>query len=123
MNCDIAQMRWVEVHIAAAAVIVSQARSFKSSELATTNVRTLMRQLLLLVSSVIHGRTAHDPVVQTESLKSMFVEIVQRCVYCVRLRAHAMPKIHETIYYTFRSAITQRIRSGHIEGPLSRCGF
>lgn len=38
MNCDIAQMRWVEVRIAAAAVIVSQARSFKSSELAATNV-------------------------------------------------------------------------------------
>jgi hypothetical protein len=38
MNCDIvAQMRWVEVHIAAAAVIASQARSFKSSELAATN--------------------------------------------------------------------------------------
>lgn len=64
-----------------------------------------MRHLHLLVSAIIHGGTAHDPVVQTESLKSMFVEIVQRCVYCVRLRVHAMPKIHETIYHIFRSAI------------------
>ena len=85
--------------------------------------RTLMRHLLLLVSSVIHGGTAHGPIAQTESPKSMFVEIVQRCVYCVRLHAHAMPKIHETIYQIFRSAITHRIRSGHIERLSLRRGF